>query len=81
MLLGFLRELGRRREREDYVRRVALFHIDTLCFRAPLHSCTFVQTFACVLLLHSIPESRPASMHVYMYLCIPSPPYCTPSSL
>ena len=35
MLLGFLRELGRRRGREDYVRRVALFHIDTLCFRAP----------------------------------------------
>ena len=80
MLLGFLRELGRRREREDYVRRVALFHIDTLCFRAPFIPAPLFRPSR-VLLLHSIPESRPASMHVYMYLCIPSPPYCTPSSL
>ena len=73
MLLRFLRELGRRREREDDVRRVALFHIDILCFRASLsflHLCLFMHSDLRVCIAITLDSRISSRFYARLYICV-----------
>jgi hypothetical protein len=72
MLLGFLRELGRRREREDYVRRVAFFILILCVFVLPsfLHLCSDLRVCIAITLDSRISSRFYARLYICVCICV-----------
>jgi len=69
-LLGFFRQLGRRWEGLDDVRRLAVFILIFYVLVLPFHLFIYIFRPLRIALLHSIPDSRPASMFIHICICV-----------
>jgi hypothetical protein len=69
MLLGFLRELGRRRERENYVRRVALFILILCVFVLPFIPAPLFRPSRVYCYYTRFPNLVPL-LWTFIYICI-----------